>query len=157
MCVCLHLGYVFPLVITATTLCPVATHYHMSLLILVRCARHYVFLFLATGRKHRNVTGRNQGVYPGRSSVVRIGYSQQRRTYAAVAEYGVTHRFINVSAHIKNSPVHARSTASILLPLIEPLKYAGVYVACYRDLPVLNSAGRYLRQTEYFLLPGEHQ
>ena len=39
----------------------------------------------------------------------------------------------------------------------EPPKYAGVYVACYRDLPVLNSAGGYLRQTEYFLLPGEHQ
>ena len=55
------------------------------------------------------------------------------------------------------SAVHARRTTSILFPIIEPPKYAGVYVACYRDLPVLNSAGGYLRQTEYFLLPVEHQ
>ena len=61
---------------TATRLCPVATSYYMSLLILVRGARHHVFLFLETGRKHRNVTGGNQGAYPGRSSVVRIGCSQ---------------------------------------------------------------------------------
>ena len=66
----------FSFVITATTSYPVATQYHMSLLILVRCARHYVFVFLETGRKHRNVTERNLGVFPGRSSVVRIGYSQ---------------------------------------------------------------------------------
>ena len=76
VCVCLHLGHVFSSVITATTLCPVATQYHMSLFILVRCACHYVLHFLETNRKHRNETGRNQGVYLGCSLVVRIGYSQ---------------------------------------------------------------------------------